>query len=87
MGNVKKYGNGGSKPMKGYNMGGSTMGAGDGDMTPQKAGMNNPRVGMVDRFAKMGGTMGTTDVMDVYKKGGGTKKGMMRKTARRAYKK
>jgi hypothetical protein len=32
MGNVKKYG-------KGYNMGGSTMGAGDGDMTPQKAGM------------------------------------------------
>ena len=49
--------------------------------------MNNPRVGMVDRFAKMGGTMGTTDVMDVYKKGGGTKKGMMRKTARRAYKK
>jgi hypothetical protein len=70
------------------NMGGGfTYGAGDGDTTPQKAGMNNPRVGMVDRFAKMGGTMGTTDVMDVYKKGGGTKKGMVRKTARRAYKK
>ena len=29
MGNVKKYGNGG----------GSTMGAGDGDITPPKAGM------------------------------------------------
>ena len=67
--------------------GGFTYGAGDGNTTPQKAGMNNPRVGMVDRFAKMGGTMGTTDVMDVYKKGGGTKKGMMRKTARRAFKK
>ena len=46
-------------------------------------------------FAKMGGAMGTTDVMDVIqgasamqmKRGGGTKKGMVRKTARRAYKK
>jgi len=46
-------------------------------------------------FAKMGGAMGTKDVMDVIqgasamqmKKGGGTKKGMVRKTARRAYKK
>jgi hypothetical protein len=43
MGNVKKYG-------KGYNMGGSTMGAGDGDMTPQKAGMRS--------MAKGGGLMG-----------------------------
>ena len=50
MGNVKKYGNGGSKPMKGYNMGGSTMGAGDGDMTPQKAGMR--------AMAEGGGLMG-----------------------------
>jgi hypothetical protein len=52
-------------------------------------------------FAKMGGAMGTTDVMDVIqgasamqmrrggsmKKKKGTKKGMVRKTARRAYKK
>ena len=46
-------------------------------------------------FAKMGGAMGTKDVMDVIqgssamqmKRGGGTKKGMVRKTARRAYKK
>jgi hypothetical protein len=52
-------------------------------------------------FAKMGGAMGTTDVMDVIqgasemqmrrggsvKKKNGTKKGMVRKTARRAYKK
>ena len=43
MGNVKKYG-------KGYNMGGSTMGAGDGDMTPAKAGMR--------AMAKGGGLMG-----------------------------
>ena len=43
MGNVKKYG-------KGYNMGGSTMGAGDGDMTPQKAGMR--------AMAEGGGLMG-----------------------------
>ena len=50
MGNVKKYGNGGSKPMKAYSMGGSTMGAGDGDMTPQKAGMI--------AMAKGGGLMG-----------------------------
>ena len=73
-----------NKKMK-YNMGGKTMGDGDAFVPP--SAMNNPRVGMVDRLAKMGGTMGTTDVMDVYKKGGGTKKGMMRKTARRAYKK
>jgi hypothetical protein len=72
------------KKMK-YNMGGKTMGDGDAFVPPSE--MNNPRVGMVDRFAKMGGAMGTTDVMDVYKKGGGTKKGMTRKTARRAYKK
>ena len=75
-----------NKKMK-YNYGGGKMSNGDGDKFVPPSEMNNPRVGMVDRFAKMGGTMGTTDVMDVYKKGGGTKKGMMRKTARRAYKK
>jgi hypothetical protein len=75
-----------NKKMK-YNYGGGKMSNGDGDAFVPPSAMNNPRVGMVDRFAKMGGTMGTTDVMDVYKKGGGTKKGMMRKTARRAYKK
>ena len=40
MRNVKKYGNGG----------GSNMGAGDGDITPQKAGMR--------AMAKGGGLMG-----------------------------
>ena len=57
---------------------------GDGFVPPSE--MNNPRIGMVDRFAQMGGAMGTTDVMDAYKKGGSTKKGGVRKTARRAYK-
>ena len=68
MGNVKKYGNGGSKPMKGYNMGGSTMGAGDGDMTPQKAGMRE--------MAASGGLMGFLDggsVLDPMTKGGSKK--------------
>ena len=71
---------------KKMNNGGRTT-IGDGDAFIPPSQMDNPRVGMVDRFAKMGGAMGTTDVMDVYKKGGGTKKGMTRKTARRAYKK
>jgi hypothetical protein len=62
MGNVKKYG-------KGYNMGGSTMGAGDGDMTPQKAGMRS--------MAKGGGLMGFMNggsVLDPMMNGGSNSK-------------
>jgi hypothetical protein len=62
MGNVKKYG-------KGYNMGGSTMGAGDGDMTPQKAGMR--------AMAKGGGLMGFMEggsVLDPMMYGGSNSK-------------
>ena len=63
---------------KKYNMGGFTYGAGDGDMTPQKANMES--------MAKGGGLMGFTNgggVMDnmMNKKGagGGTGKGNARK--------
>jgi len=72
MGNVRKYGKGGSKQMEGYNMGGSTYGAGDGDMTPQKAGMRE--------MAKGGGLMGfmnggsVLDSMMNPMKNGGSKK-------------
>jgi len=69
-----------------YNYGGMTYGDG------LKSNKNTPEgVGMVDYFAEMGGAMGASDVLDYTMKNGGsmkgTKKGMKRKTARRAYKK
>jgi hypothetical protein len=68
-----------------YNMGGMTYGDG------LKSNKNTPKgVGMVDYFAQQGIEM-VEDTLDYsMKRGGsmkkkGTKKGMMRKTARRAY--
>lgn len=65
----KKYGKGGSTVQNQgeYTYGGGfTMGAGDGDITPGKAGMR--------AMAKGGGLMGFMeggDVIDYYKTGGG----------------
>lgn len=68
-----------------YNMGGMTYGAGDGDITPRDANMN--------MIAKNGGLMGFQDggsvldgMMNMGAGGSSTKKGMVRKTARKAYK-
>jgi len=89
MGNVKKYGKGGSgsKQMKAYNMGGmaNNMTSGDGNSFVSPESMNRNRI---DYFANRGIEM-VEDTMefDMMKKGGSTKKGMVRKTARRAYKK
>lgn len=63
---------------KKYNMGGFTYGAGDGDMTPQKANMES--------MAKGGGLMGymngggvMDNMMDKKTYGGGSSKGNARK--------
>lgn len=68
-----------------YNMGGMTYGAGDGDITPRDANMN--------MIAKNGGLMGFKDgggvldgMMNMGTGGSSTKRGMVRKTARKAYK-
>tara|TARA_R110000787_G_scaffold1636_1_gene7056 strand:- start:1129 stop:1365 length:237 start_codon:yes stop_codon:yes gene_type:complete len=74
------------KKMKGYNMGGFTMGAGDGDITPRDANMNMmAKGGGLMGFMNGGGVMDGMMKGDVYGNGGGTKRGGVRKTARRAY--
>tara|TARA_R110001592_G_scaffold85153_1_gene251480 strand:+ start:5798 stop:6064 length:267 start_codon:yes stop_codon:yes gene_type:complete len=88
MGNVRKYGKGGmNKTMKAYNMGGmaNNMTSGDGNSFVSPESMNRNRI---DYFANRGIEM-VEDTMefDMMKKGGSTRKGMVRKTARRAYKK
>ncbi len=88
MGNVRKYGKGGmNKTMKAYNVGGmaNNMTSGDGNSFVSPESMNRNRI---DYFANRGIEM-VEDTMefDMMKKGGSTKKGMVRKTARRAYKK
>ena len=72
--------------MKKANMGGGfTYGAGDGDTTPRDAGMEMmARGGGLNMFTAGGSVL---DPMMGKMKKGGTKKGMVRKTARRAYKK
>tara|TARA_R100000541_G_scaffold2918_1_gene9473 strand:- start:7320 stop:7661 length:342 start_codon:yes stop_codon:yes gene_type:complete len=84
--------------MKRYNMGGDTLmatGAGgftssdDGmrDLTPQAMAMETmAAAGGLEMFSNGSGSV-LDPMMNKMKKGGGTKKGMMRKTARRAYKK
>jgi len=67
---IRKYGKGGmGKPMEAYEFGGGfTDGAGDGDMTPQKAGMRE--------MAASGGLMGFLNggsVLDPMTKGGSKK--------------
>lgn len=84
--------------MKRYDMGGGTgMGAtGAGGFTSSDDGMRDltPQAMAMETMAAGGGLKGFTGggsvldpMMNKMGKGGGTKKGMMRKTARRAYKK
>ena len=64
--------------------GGFTYGAGDGDISPREANMNQMAAGGGLKGFKSGGSVMDGMEQPSYKHGG-TKKGMKRKTARRAY--
>ena len=81
------YKAGGSKKQAGGDTGFTpTYGAGDGDITPQKAGMTSMAAGGGLKGFVNGGSV-LDNVQGMMKRGGSTKKGGVRKTARRAYKK
>ena len=73
------------KANMGKSMDGFTYGAGDGDISPRDANMESmARGGGLMGFRNGGGVMDGMEKASSYKRGG-TKTGMKRKTARRAY--